>query len=68
MSKDKRLSDQQEAARIAAVLKALEGFSITEVQEIARTGKRTDSKSKVNGIFKDALLKVLSSRKVESAY
>jgi hypothetical protein len=49
--------------RIKSVMKALEGFSISDIQEKSRdSSKIKPSKTKLNGLYRDAFLKVLSLR------
>jgi hypothetical protein len=59
---NKRASDLNDE-RIRAVMKALEGFSISDIQEKSRdSSKSKPSKNKLNGLYRDAFLKVLSLR------
>jgi hypothetical protein len=64
---NKQASDLKDE-RIRAVMKALEGFSISEVQEKSRNSSNTKlSKNKLNGLYREAFLKVLSLRESKIA-
>jgi ribosomal protein L12E/L44/L45/RPP1/RPP2 len=64
---NKQASDLNDE-RIRAVLKALEGFSISEIQKKSRdSSKSNPSKNKLNGLYREAFLKVLSLRESKTA-
>jgi hypothetical protein len=67
-NKQSREIRELDEEHIRAVMKALEGISISEIQEMSRdTSKNKTSKSKLNGLYRDAFMKVLSLRETKIA-